>query len=170
MPPGLRVATFLCSVFGILAPVSLLPFGTHRIDGVTVGFAEFWQRGGGPVFFALGIGCALLAYGFLRARRWSRPLFVLAVLSLTLPAVCMSLPAAETRLLFQLFSAAWHSGTFFTVVQSESIFREAMRTPPNQAMQLTASKPAIYASSVCRQCGMLRSMHGGLAAADLVSR
>ncbi len=41
---------------------------------------------------------------------------------------------------------------------------------PNQAMQLTASKPAVYAWSVCRRNRMLRSMHTGLAAADLVSR
>ena len=40
----------------------------------------------------------------------------------------------------------------------------------NQAMQLTASKPDIYASGVCRQTRMLRGMHRGLAAADLVSR
>ncbi len=47
----------------------------------------------------------------------------------------------------------------------------SMSTPtPNQAMQLTASKPAIYAWSVCRRDRMLRGMHSGLAAADLVSR
>ena len=40
----------------------------------------------------------------------------------------------------------------------------------NQAMQLTASKPAVYASGVCRRERMLRAMHRGLAAADLVSR
>ncbi len=40
----------------------------------------------------------------------------------------------------------------------------------NQAMQLTASKPAIYAGGVCRRERMLRSMHRGLAPADLVSR
>ncbi len=39
----------------------------------------------------------------------------------------------------------------------------------NQAMQLTASKLAVYASSVCRRAHMLRFMHRGLAAADLVS-
>ncbi len=37
-------------------------------------------------------------------------------------------------------------------------------------MQLTASKPAIYASRGCRRERMLRRMHRGLAAADLVSR
>ncbi len=37
-------------------------------------------------------------------------------------------------------------------------------------MQLTASKPAIYAGGVCRRERMLRGMHRGLAAADLVSR
>ena len=41
---------------------------------------------------------------------------------------------------------------------------------PNQAMQLTASKPAVYAWSVCHRERMLRGMHSGLAAADLVSR
>ena len=40
----------------------------------------------------------------------------------------------------------------------------------NQAMQLTASKPDVYAWSVCRRERMLRGMHRGLAAADLVSR
>jgi hypothetical protein len=44
------------------------------------------------------------------------------------------------------------------------------RKKPNQAMQLTASKSAIYASSVCRRASMLRFMHIGLAAADLVAR
>ncbi len=41
---------------------------------------------------------------------------------------------------------------------------------PNQAMQLTASKPVVYASSVCHRERMLRGMHRRLAAADLVSR
>ena len=39
-----------------------------------------------------------------------------------------------------------------------------------QAMQLTASNPAVYAWSVCRRTRMLRGMYRGLAAADLVSR
>ena len=41
---------------------------------------------------------------------------------------------------------------------------------PNQAMQLTASKPAVYASGVCRRERMLRFMRRGLAAADLSAR
>jgi hypothetical protein len=41
---------------------------------------------------------------------------------------------------------------------------------PNQATQLTASKPAIYAWSVCHRECVLRGMHRGLAVADLVSR
>jgi hypothetical protein len=40
----------------------------------------------------------------------------------------------------------------------------------NQAMELTASKPDVYGWSVCRRERMLRFMHRGLAAADLVSR
>ena len=40
----------------------------------------------------------------------------------------------------------------------------------NQAMQLTASKPGVYAFRVCRRERMLRGMHRGLTVADLVSR
>ena len=49
-----------------------------------------------------------------------------------------------------------------------------MDTPPaealptsNQAMQLSASKPAVYAWSACRRERMLRFVHRELAAADL---
>ena len=45
-----------------------------------------------------------------------------------------------------------------------------MNNTPNQPTQLTASKPAIYAWSVCRTERMLRAMHRGLAAADLLAR
>ena len=44
------------------------------------------------------------------------------------------------------------------------------RNPPNQAMQLTASKPDVRAWRVCRRERILRAVHRGLAAADLVSR
>ena len=63
------------------------------------------------------------------------------------------------------------------VMRAEPIapYREIKRVPmqrttSNEAMQLTASKPAVCVSGVCRRARMLRSMHGGLAAADLVSR
>jgi hypothetical protein len=44
------------------------------------------------------------------------------------------------------------------------------RRTSNQAMQLTASKPAVYAFRVCRRERILPAMRRGLAAADLVSR
>ena len=47
-----------------------------------------------------------------------------------------------------------------------SVYRQ---TRPNQAMQLTATKPAVYAVRVCRRERMLRGMRRGLAAADCVS-
>jgi len=50
------------------------------------------------------------------------------------------------------------------------VTRVETRKTSNQAMQLTASKPAIYAGNVCRRERMLRGMHLGLAAADLESR
>ena len=40
-----------------------------------------------------------------------------------------------------------------------------MNNAPNQAMQLTASKPDVYAWGVCRRKRMLRGMRRGLAAA-----
>ena len=54
-----------------------------------------------------------------------------------------------------------------------SIYRRVHCELPNasnRAMQLTASKPDVYAWSVCRRKRMLRRMHRRLAAADLVSR
>ena len=48
--------------------------------------------------------------------------------------------------------------------------RHQLANASNHAMQLTASKPAVYTSSVCRRERILRGMHSGLAAADLVSR
>ena len=50
------------------------------------------------------------------------------------------------------------------------LMHEPPSDTPNQAMQLTASKLAVYVWSVCRRERMLRAMHSGLAAADLVSR
>ena len=45
-----------------------------------------------------------------------------------------------------------------------------MSRKSNQAMQLTASKPAVYVWGICHRERMLRFMHRGLAAADLVPR
>ena len=60
---------------------------------------------------------------------------------------------------------------FFFVFFSQAFSTLAdMIKRPNQAMQLTASKPAVYAWSVCRRQRSLRGMHRGLSAADLVSR
>ena len=56
---------------------------------------------------------------------------------------------------------------FRTVIPARAQLR---RMSSNQAMQLTASKPVVYASAACRRERMLRGMHRGLAAADLVSR
>jgi hypothetical protein len=44
------------------------------------------------------------------------------------------------------------------------------RKTSNQAMQLIASKPDVYAWSLCRRKRILPGMHSGLAAADFVFR
>lgn len=74
MPKGLRVVTGMCMIFTLFFPMAFVPFGTCMIDGAPVSFSEFWRRGGGPLFMVTGIVCALLAYGFIYARRWVRPL------------------------------------------------------------------------------------------------
>lgn len=94
MPSGLRTATFLCALFSVCVPLSFLP-GWH-INDTPVSITEFWLCGGGPIVFTFGIVCGLLAYGFLCARRWSRSLFVIAILSLTFPAVYFD-PAAQVE-------------------------------------------------------------------------
>ncbi len=60
--------------------------------------------------------------------------------------------------------------SFSPVKTSRESHIRVERRRSNQAMQLTASKLAMYASSVCRRERTLRAMHRGLAAADLVSR
>jgi hypothetical protein len=60
----------------------------------------------------------------------------------------------------------------FTLIARYNDARSEVIWPkrPNQAMQLTASKPVVYTFSACRRARMLRGMHRGLAAADFVSR
>jgi hypothetical protein len=97
----------------------------------------------------------------LKAERSNRPgRHVLQLISLgdDLARYC-ELPAAQRQ------KAAQHIEKKATRLQ-----RYFGRIASNQAMQLTASKPAIYVSHGCRRASMLRGMHRGLAAADLVSR
>jgi hypothetical protein len=76
MPKGLRWLTIICFGFALFLPLSLIPAGGHYINGTEVTFAEFWRRGGGPLFFAMGIVFPLMGFGFLRAQNWSRYAFV----------------------------------------------------------------------------------------------
>lgn len=93
MPIGLRLLTFACFGFALFLPLSLLPFG-HRINGEEVSFTEFWRRGGGPAFFIAGILFPITGYGFLRARSWSRYLFVGISIALAILSAFGSLPDA----------------------------------------------------------------------------
>ena len=77
MPRGLRLATGLCLIFTLFIPSAFLPFGEHWVNGVHVSFSEFWRQGGGPAFVGVGVISMLFAYGFIRARRWIRPVAVI---------------------------------------------------------------------------------------------
>ena len=50
---------------------AFIPSGDYCINGEPVSFTEFWRRGGGPLFVAVGILLPIIGYGLLRRRRWS---------------------------------------------------------------------------------------------------
>ncbi len=104
MPWGLRLTTFLCGMLIVFVPVALIPGGQYHIDDTTVDFTEFWRRGGGPAFISMGLLGALLAYGFLGARRWVRPLlvFILFLLS-AMEALWAPTTADQLHLLVSTF-------------------------------------------------------------------
>jgi hypothetical protein len=94
MPRGLSLLTNLFLLFAFIFPafslICLLSYalGNHSINGVQLSFGDFWRRMQLLIPFGVGIYSALIAYGFLRATRWSRPLFVLpCVASLVLGVI-----------------------------------------------------------------------------------
>ena len=50
------------------------------------------------------------------------------------------------------------------------VFQVVKRRPSNQAMRLTVNEPAVYAFRLAHHASMLRFMHKGLGAADLLCR
>ena len=84
MPRGLSVLANVLLLFAVLFPVLtvlmlvLHGYSSHFVmNGKQVSYEEFWQRGGFLTFFLIGIYCAVVVYGLLRASRWSRPLLLL---------------------------------------------------------------------------------------------
>lgn len=83
MPYGLRVLSRVHLWFAFLFPASTLilllmhgpnsPF-SFSVGGKHVTYEEFLRSGGFLWFFLFGIYSGVLAFGFLRATRWSRPL------------------------------------------------------------------------------------------------
>jgi hypothetical protein len=100
MPRILRWLMWMCFGFGLFLPLSLIPVGGHYINGQQVTFEEFWRRGGGPIFFVAGILFPIAGYGFVRARNWSRYLYV----GMHIPLVIWSLIGFS---LDSLLTIAW---------------------------------------------------------------
>ena len=107
------------------------------------------------------------------------PAFLLGMLLFFPMALALRCPACRRRVLIQPIKAVYSEAADWVSV-AWKIVRKRQFTcmhcgtqcavKPNQAMQLTASKSVVYASGVCRRASMLRFMHRGLAAADLVAR
>ena len=80
MPYGLRVVSRVLLIFAFFFPIFtvllVLPLGRHAhysINGTPVTYDEFLRRGHFLPFFLIGIYSGILAYGLIRASRWSRP-------------------------------------------------------------------------------------------------
>lgn len=81
MPYGLRVVSRVLLGFALVIPptavITLLTHGQFShfvINDKQVSYDEFLRRGGFLVVFFIWIFSAVLAFGFLRAASWSRPL------------------------------------------------------------------------------------------------
>ncbi len=77
MPTGVRVLTVACLLLVLPLPIACVPGMDFQIGDQPVSFSEFWRRGGGLVFCCVGAYFSVVAYGLIRARRWSRPMLVL---------------------------------------------------------------------------------------------
>ena len=80
MPYGLRVVSKILLTFAFVFPIFtlllVLPHGRdahYSINGTPVTYDEFLRRGHFLPFFFIGIYSGILAFGFIRASRWSRP-------------------------------------------------------------------------------------------------
>src|SRR5450432_3693227 len=80
MPYGLRVVSRVLLTFAFVFPIFtlllVLPLGRgvhYSINGTPVTYDEFLRRSHFLSFFLVGICSGILAYGFIRASRWSRP-------------------------------------------------------------------------------------------------
>ena len=76
MPVGLRMIMWGCFIGILFIPLALVPGGGHSINGELVSFTEFWRRGGGPVFVAVGVLLPVIGYGIATRKGWSRYLFI----------------------------------------------------------------------------------------------
>ena len=112
MPTILRWFTWMCFGFALFLPVSLMPVGGYYIGDESVTLAEFWRRGGGPMFFVAGIMFPVCGYGFVRARDWARYLFValhaaVVVVSLLVAAVSWDILLEVGWLAFIVYNLFW---------------------------------------------------------------
>jgi hypothetical protein len=60
MPFGLRMLTLHAMLFTLFVPLAFLPGA--EINGVKVSYRDWWLRGGGPLFIAVGIAFGIIAY------------------------------------------------------------------------------------------------------------
>jgi hypothetical protein len=93
MPRGLVVFTRVFFLFAVLLPIFvvfiLLSHGQgsrFTINGSPASYDEFRRQGGIVWFFIFSIYSAVNVYGLIHASRWSRPLLLLPVVSLSILA------------------------------------------------------------------------------------
>src|SRR5687768_5442090 len=103
MPTGLRYITGFCLLMTTFLFVAFLPLD-WQIGDKPVSFAEFWKRGGGPSFCAVGAFFALLSYGFIRPWPWVRQVFIATgALAIVASTIITQVLTVEALILFILW-------------------------------------------------------------------
>jgi len=105
MPYGLRIVSRVLLIFAFVFPIFtlllVLPHGRdvhYSINGTPVTYDEFLRRGHFVPFFLIGIYSGILAYGFIRASRWSRPICFLPFFMLFITGIIYHQPPLAVAL------------------------------------------------------------------------
>jgi hypothetical protein len=84
MPEGLRWASGVLLLLTGSLLIAVLPHGEQLVEGDRQAFAEFMLHGGRMLPLTVGSVSAVLVYGFIRARAWSRHLALISGWAVTI--------------------------------------------------------------------------------------
>lgn len=63
----------IIGLFGILViAVAIIPYGSYAVNNKPLGYAQFWEKGYGPLTVILGLYLLMMARGLMTRKPWSR--------------------------------------------------------------------------------------------------